>query len=77
MSITVYTKPACPQCETTKRALKKANLEFVVVDFTKDPSALEMIKEKGFKEAPVVHAGDDWWSGFRPDLIKDFAEKTI
>jgi len=45
MSITVYSKPRCPQCD----------------------------KGLGYQQAPVVVAGEDHWSGFRPDRIKAVA----
>ena len=30
-NITVYTKPACVQCEATTRALKKLGVEFAMI----------------------------------------------
>ena len=69
MSITVYSKPMCVQCDATYRALDKQGLDYTKVDLTEDPSALEFIKGLGYQQAPVVIAGDDHWSGYRPDLI--------
>lgn len=69
MGITVYTKPACVQCDATKRLLNKLELDYDTVDITEDATALEMILSKGFQAAPVVNAGDDWWSGFNPEKI--------
>ena len=34
MSITVYTKPACVQCNATYRALDKAGLEYDIIDIS-------------------------------------------
>lgn len=70
MTITLYTKPACVQCDATKRALDKAGLTYVTVDLTQDAAALELVQQWGYRSAPVVSAGDDHWSGFRPDKIK-------
>ncbi|WP_127125337.1 glutaredoxin-like protein NrdH [Georgenia sp. SYP-B2076] len=70
MSITVYSKPSCVQCDATYRALNKQGLEYEVVDITTDPEALESVKALGYQQAPVVFAGGDHWSGFRPDKIK-------
>ena len=53
MVVTVYTKP---QCDTK-------------VDITEDTQALEMVKSLGYLQAPVVIAGEEHWSGFRPDKI--------
>lgn len=70
MSITVYTKPSCVQCNATKRALAKAGLAYREVDLTQDAEALETVKAMGYQSAPVVFAEGDHWSGFRPDKIK-------
>lgn len=73
MSITVYTKPNCVQCNATKRAMDKQGLSYNTVDLTQDVNALNRVKELGFTQAPVVLAGEDAWSGFRPDRIKALA----
>lgn len=70
MSVTVYTKPSCVQCNATKRALAKAGLAYREVDLTQDAEALETVKAMGYQAAPVVFAGGEHWSGFRPDKIK-------
>ena len=69
MVVTVYTKPACVQCNATYRALDKRGISYDVVDVTEDAAALERIKELGYLQAPVVITEDDHWSGFRPDKI--------
>lgn len=76
MTITVYSKPACVQCDATYRALDKQGLDYSVVDITVDASALEMVKSLGYQQAPVVFAGEDHWSGFRPDKIKTVATQV-
>ncbi|XCB29076.1 glutaredoxin-like protein NrdH [Arcanobacterium hippocoleae] len=76
MSITVYTKPNCVQCNATKRALKKNNLEFAEVDLTQDEAALATVKALGYQQAPVIFADGDHWAGFRPDKIKALVKST-
>ena len=73
MKITVYTKPSCVQCNATKRALVKAGLAYEEVDLTASAAALAMVKGLGYQQAPVVVAGGEHWSGFRPDKIKALA----
>ncbi|PFG39721.1 ribonucleoside-diphosphate reductase class Ib glutaredoxin subunit [Georgenia soli] len=73
MSITVYSKPSCVQCDATYRALNKQGLEYEVVDITTDAEALENVRALGYQQAPVVFADGDHWSGFRPDKIKALA----
>ena len=73
MSIIVYSKPACVQCTATTRALDAKGIEYDVVDLTQDDSALSHVTELGYRQAPVVVAGNDHWSGFRPDMINQLA----
>ena len=69
MSITVYSKPACVQCTATTRALDARGISYDVIDLTEDDGALTQVTEMGYRQAPVVVAGDNHWSGFRPDMI--------
>ena len=73
MAITVYSKPNCVQCNATYRALDKAGLRYETVDISLDVEALEQVKSLGYAQDPVVMAGEDHWSGFRPDKIKALA----
>jgi len=70
MTVTVYTKPACVQCNATYKALDKLGVEYDVVDISLDAEARDYVMALGYLQAPVVVAGDDHWSGFRPDRIK-------
>lgn len=72
-TITVYTKPACVQCNATYKALDKNNLHYVLVDITEDVEARDYVMALGYLQAPVVVVGDVHWSGFRPDRIKALA----
>lgn len=70
MSVTVYTLPSCVQCDSTKKFMSKNDIEFVEVDLTQDMEAYKLVKSLGYAAAPVVVAGEDHWSGFRPDKIQ-------
>ena len=74
--ITVYTKPACVQCNATYKALDKAGLPYEVVDITEDAAARDYVMSLGYLQAPVVVAGDEHWSGFRPDRVKAVAAQA-
>ena len=80
MTITVYTKPACVQCNATYKALDKAGLEYRVVDITEDPEARDYVMALGYLQAPVVvvsgAGNEEHWSGFRPDQIKAVATRA-
>ena len=81
LSITVYSKPRCPQCAATYRKLNGLGVEHESVDVSEDPEALSFIQSLGYSQAPVVVVRDSkgnimkHWSGFRPDLIKKEATK--
>jgi glutaredoxin-like protein NrdH len=74
MTITVYTKPGCVQCDATKRALDKNEIAHQTVDISTDAKALARIKALGYLQAPVVVTDQDHWSGFRPDKIEELAQ---
>src|SRR5690349_11456145 len=73
MTVTVYTKPACVQCNATYKALEKQGVAVEKVDITLDSEARDYVMALGYLQAPVVVAGNDHWSGFRPDRIKALA----
>lgn len=77
MTITVYTKPACVQCNATYRALDKAGIDYSVVDISQDADARDYVMALGYLQAPVVVADDAHWSGFRPDRIKSLTKEAV
>ncbi|GAY15059.1 redoxin NrdH [Mycobacterium sp. shizuoka-1] len=77
MTITVYTKPACVQCNMTYKALDKEGLSYDVVDISEDAEARDYVMAMGYLQAPVVVAGGDHWSGFRPDRIKALSTAAL
>ncbi|MDM2164705.1 glutaredoxin-like protein NrdH [Mycobacteroides abscessus] len=73
-TVTVYTKPACVQCNATFKALEKQGIEYRKIDVTEDAKAHEYVTSLGYLQAPVVVVdADTHFSGFRPDRIKDLA----
>ena len=73
MSITVYTKAHCPQCDATKRQLTKQGLEFEQVDLTENQTLIDQFIAQGFKQTPIVVTDQETWSGYRHDLIRKVA----
>lgn len=69
MSVTIYTLPACVQCDTSKRLMKRLGVEYEEIDMSKDEAALEYVKELGYTAAPVIVADGVHWSGFRMEMI--------
>ncbi len=77
MTVTVYTKPACVQCNATYRALDKKGIAYQSVDISQDAEALDRLKALGYMQAPVVVTDQDHWSGFRPDKIEELAQAAV
>jgi len=73
MSIIIYSKPSCVQCAATYRALESKGLSYQVVDISKDEAALAHVQGLGYRQVPVVIAGQNHWAGFRPDMINQLA----
>lgn len=76
MTVTVYTKPSCVQCNATYRALDKKGIAYESVDMSQDPQALERVRSLGYLQAPVVVTDGGHWSGFRPDKINELTQST-
>jgi glutaredoxin-like protein NrdH len=70
MAITVYSKPACVQCNSTYRKLDKHGVVYNTVDVSKDAEAFDFVQSLGYAQVPVVVTDDDHWSGFKPDMIE-------
>lgn len=73
MTVVVYSTPKCGQCSMTYKALERAKVDFEVIDLTQDADMMAKLRDMGFKQVPVVMAGEDMWHGFRPDKISALA----
>lgn len=71
--VIVVSSPGCQPCRLTKRVLTDNKVEFIERNVADDPEALDLVKELGYSSAPVVIAGDQHWTGFRPDLLSSLA----
>lgn len=70
MSITLYSKPNCPQCELTKRDMDILGIQYETVDITHNQDKLEKLAKLGYRSAPVVETDTDVWSGYDQEKIK-------
>jgi glutaredoxin-like protein NrdH len=73
MSVTLYSKPACTQCNQTKRDLQKYGISYTEIDVTVDEEAFNALKERGVQQMPAVETGDDFWTGYNRAKIKALA----
>ncbi|MQL50545.1 glutaredoxin-like protein NrdH [Photorhabdus khanii] len=74
MSITIYSKPDCVQCDATYQALNQRNIPYQIIDLTENQQALAAVHTMGYQQVPVVVAGTQHWSGFHPDKINALSE---
>lgn len=76
MNITIYTMPKCEACERTKMWLDEQGFGFNEVDITEDEEAMELVKSRGYNQAPVVSINqfEDSWSGFRQDKLNSLLQ---
>ena len=70
---TVYTKPACVQCDATKRLMDNLGIYYETIDITKDEAAYTKIVGMGYQSVPVVITNHGSWAGFQPDKISTIA----
>jgi len=74
MTVTVYTKNNCVQCDATKRHLDKLSIAYDTINISENPEELDKLIELGYRSAPVVVTDDDSWAGYVPDKIDRLAE---
>jgi glutaredoxin-like protein NrdH len=75
--ITVFSKPACPACTTTKLHLKKRGAPFEEVRIDHDEDSADLLVELGFRSMPVVHYGDTVLEGYHPDALDRLAQTVL
>lgn len=74
MEITLYSRTVCVQCKATKRKLEALGLPYVEINTEHDEEAAELLRSKGYLQAPVVIVSDGQeWTGYRPDLLEALA----
>ena len=69
MRIIIYTRNNCVQCHATKRAMESRGFDFEMVNVDLQPDLADSLRDQGFRQLPVVVAGETSWSGVRPDMI--------
>jgi glutaredoxin-like protein NrdH len=73
MTVTVYTKDNCVQCEATKRHLDKIDVAYETVNITNNIGAVDKLISLGYRSAPVVVTDDDSWAGYIPEKLDKLA----
>jgi glutaredoxin-like protein NrdH len=73
MTVVVYSTQKCGQCKMTYKDLERHNVNYEVIDVSGDEDMMSKLRDMGFKQFPVVMAGEESWNGFRPDKIRALA----
>jgi glutaredoxin-like protein NrdH len=55
MTIIVYSKPACPQCDTLKKQLDQAFIKYEVIDVSVDTEARHFLLNEGHRSVPQLY----------------------
>lgn len=78
MTVTLFSKKPCVQCDATVRKLDADGVEYSKEDIYEEKN-LEIVKQLGYMAAPVVIVRDsegtivNHWSGFNPAKIAELA----
>jgi glutaredoxin-like YruB-family protein len=70
-SVTVYSTPTCPWCNTLKSFLRKNGIIFTDIDVSRDQEAArQMVSATGQQGVPQANIGGEWVVGFDQQKIK-------
>ena len=75
--VTVYSLPSCPNCDNTKRFMKRQNVSYTEADLTVDSA-----DRLGYRAAPIVTETIDgeesvlWAGGLNVDGIIDLSRRA-
>lgn len=59
MTITIYSKSQCPNCEIAKTLLKSMSIAFTEVRVDLDPESKQFLIGQGHKSVPQFYRGDE------------------
>lgn len=74
MTVTVYSKADCPQCDRTRHDLDALGITYHTIDLGHDREQLQRLIAAGHRSAPVVETESGSWSGYHPARIRALAE---
>ncbi len=62
MSITVYSRQGCSKCQDLKSFLNMLDIDFYEIDLDSNIDMTEVLREKGFRQLPIINFNDTWLS---------------
>lgn len=75
MSVIVYSKPHCLECNILKRFLKDHEIEYETRDCIQNETYLNEIKEMGYLGVPVTIVHGQAIRGLQPEAILEAIQK--
>lgn len=73
----IYTNANCRPCKMTKRNLDKAGIPYEEIDIETTEGAADFLRERGFRQAPVVLSPIGDWSGLDESKIQELIEYEL
>lgn len=69
----VFGKKDCQGCKLTTKMLDSFGVDYEYRDVDDSQEDLDLLTSLGYRQLPVVmSSNDEHFSGFRPDLLRDF-----
>lgn len=65
-SLTVYSNNTCPNCDNLKKALTIKGVQYKEINLSEQPEHAQVIRDKGFRQLPVIDDNGKWMTGFTP-----------
>lgn len=75
MSVIVYSKTHCIECNILKRFLQDHQIQFELRDCNHNPKYLDEVKEMGYLGVPVTLVHGEAIRGLQPELILETIQK--
>ena len=74
--VKLYSKESCVQCTATERKMDDLGIDYEYIKLEElSDEEIQAFREDGLLRAPIVEAGAERWSGFRPDKLAEIALK--
>lgn len=68
----VFGKKDCQGCKLTTKMLDRLGVDYEYRDVDDSQEDLDLLTSLGYRQLPVVMSDGEHFSGFRPDLLRNF-----
>lgn len=63
-NVVIYSSDNCPNCDQLKKALTARGVDYDEIDVRANPEHSVALREKGFRQLPVIEDNGKWMGGF-------------